>query len=233
LYFESYEDFCTKEFSFSFEVSLLLRVVLNAACTELEIRNAVMAIGALSRSQNSAHEFHEQPYPHEYPLKQYNSAIMELNQQLDGSARSWELAILGAILFTAIEAMQGHDRTQMHVRSAFAILKTLPRTTRTSSLYRPAIEETSVASGTKQSNFLADSDLVALFSVFCRLDPQASSFSALDSLTYAKEPIYHQNFQGSTKLANASAQLSAQCTPSLAIAHWEPKLSPTRQYRFH
>jgi hypothetical protein len=56
-------------------------------------------------------------------MMQYNLAIQELNNRLDSSARSWELALMGSIVFIAIEVLQEHeDKIQMHLRSAFAIL---------------------------------------------------------------------------------------------------------------
>lgn len=58
---------------------------------------------------------------------QYNQAITLLSQRLKSSAHNWELAILEAFLSTAFEVMQGREgRAKMHMRSAFAILKSSP-----------------------------------------------------------------------------------------------------------
>ncbi|KAH8649847.1 hypothetical protein BX600DRAFT_473690 [Xylariales sp. PMI_506] len=54
----------------------------------------------------------------------YNQAIRELNERLNESPRSWELAILGSLMFIAIEVLQGNDTgAQMHLQSARKIIK--------------------------------------------------------------------------------------------------------------
>jgi hypothetical protein len=59
-------------------------------------------------------------------MKQYNLALRSLNNTLDQSARSFELAILGSIVFINFEVILGVDtRVQMHIDGAFAMLESL------------------------------------------------------------------------------------------------------------
>lgn len=97
------------------------------------MRHAALAISALTRSHYHPSEAGDTPYQIEsaieYSMNQYNLAIQKLNKRLDTSTQSWELAILGSIVFIAIEVLQEHDnRVQMHLRSAFAIFEALPNT---------------------------------------------------------------------------------------------------------
>ena len=103
--------------------------MLQAVSSEPCMRHAALAISALTRSRYHPSEAGDALYQiesaTEYSMKQYNLAIQKLNKRLDTLTRSWELAILGSIIFTAFEALQGHDnRVQMHLRSAFAIFET-------------------------------------------------------------------------------------------------------------
>jgi hypothetical protein len=89
-----------------------------------------LAIGALSRIHYRPGESSSLVEPAaEYSIKQYNMAIRQLNNCLDASTRSWELAIMASIVFIVIEVLQGHDnqvRTLLH--SAFALLREHPAT---------------------------------------------------------------------------------------------------------
>lgn len=59
-------------------------------------------------------------------MKQYNMALRALNDALDGSTRSLELAILGSIVFIAFEVLWGADmRVKVHMDGAFSILNSL------------------------------------------------------------------------------------------------------------
>lgn len=59
-------------------------------------------------------------------MKQYNMALRALNDALDGSTRSLELAILGSIVFIAFEVLWGEDtRVKVHMDGAFSILNSL------------------------------------------------------------------------------------------------------------
>lgn len=61
-------------------------------------------------------------------MKQYNLGLRALNDALDGSTRSLELAILGSIVFIAFEVLWGADiRVKMHMDGAFSILDSLTR----------------------------------------------------------------------------------------------------------
>jgi hypothetical protein len=129
VHFEYFRDVCAPEFALYFELALWERFVLEA-CTEPCIGHAALAIGALSRIHYRPGESSSLAEPAaEYSIKQYNMAIRQLNNRLDDSIRSWELAIMASIVFIVIEVLQGHDnqvRTLLH--SAFALLRAHPDT---------------------------------------------------------------------------------------------------------
>lgn len=61
-------------------------------------------------------------------MMQYNIALRTLNDALDGSMRSLELAILGSIVFIAFEVLWGADmRVKMHMNGALSILNILTK----------------------------------------------------------------------------------------------------------
>jgi hypothetical protein len=126
VHFEYFRDVCAPEFALYFESALWERYVLEA-CTEPCIGHAALAIGALSKIHYRPSESSFQAA--EYSIKQYNMAIRQLNNRLDASAQSWELALMASIVFVAIEVLQGYEN---HVRSllhgAFALLRAHPDT---------------------------------------------------------------------------------------------------------
>lgn len=130
-HFEYFRVVCSKEFSLQFEETSWERIVLQAALAEPWMRHAALAVGALSRVHYLPVESQMSPFQAEpmaeYATKQYNLAIQKLNRRLDSSCRSWELALLGSIIFIAIEVLQKCDnRVGMHLQSAFAILESYP-----------------------------------------------------------------------------------------------------------
>jgi Fungal specific transcription factor domain len=161
-YFDYFINVCSKEFSLYFESPVWESIILQAASTEPCIRHAALAIGAMSRNN-----YHSQSseLALEYSMKQYNLALRALNDALDDSARSWELAILGSIVFIAFEVLWGVDtRARMHLDGAFAMLGSLP--------------EIGLGSTT---------DLGYLVSALSRLGGQISSFGTLYSRNWSGE----------------------------------------------
>jgi hypothetical protein len=63
-----------------------------------------------------------------YAITKYLEAVKTLNQSLDGSAQSMELALFASILFTVFEVLQGNDRAAlMHLKGGLGIIQTLHR----------------------------------------------------------------------------------------------------------
>lgn len=123
LHFEYFRDVCSKEFSLFFEMPSWEAIFLQAVCTEPCIRHAALAIAALSRTHYQPGGEVQDALLIEYSTKQYIEAIRGLNCRLDNSPQSWELAMLGSILFMVIEVIRGHGyRLQMHLSAAQAIL---------------------------------------------------------------------------------------------------------------
>jgi hypothetical protein len=182
--FEYFRDICAPEFALYFELALWERFVLEA-CTEPCIGHAALAIGALSRIHYRPSE--SSSLAAEYSLKQYNMAIRQLNNHLDASTESWELAIMASIIFIVIEFLQGHDnqvRTLLH--SAFALLRAHPDTVMRSDeqMNRGVRSEVAgVVSPTAltRSTFEVNPKLDYLVRALHRIYEQASSF---DSLLY-------------------------------------------------
>lgn len=235
LHIQSYQDFVIKEFSATFEVALWQRVILQAARTEKYVRSAIIAIGALVMHKNAGYLAHERLQRYEYSLVQYNSAIRELNRRLDNSAENWELSILGAFLFTAFEVIQGReDRAKIHIRSAFAILKSMPTSTthKTSFLY-PAPENPLQDAFNDPSSSSSASDAVALLNAFSRLDPQASPFRALNSLVSSQVPKLPPTFTSISQareylllITNAMHSVLSRATPENKSLPYSPLPSP-------
>jgi hypothetical protein len=54
----------------------------------------------------------------------YQDAVWALNRRLDSSESSWELALVGSLLFTAFEILQNRDRpANLHFDGGFAVLQ--------------------------------------------------------------------------------------------------------------
>ena len=63
----------------------------------------------------------------EYSMKKYSLASKMLGDRMRNGTADWKLAILGSLMFLAIEVLQGHELgALMHIRSGEAIIKSLP-----------------------------------------------------------------------------------------------------------
>jgi hypothetical protein len=184
-HFDYFIKICTKEFSLYFESPVWESIILQAACTEPCIRHAALAIGAMSRnnyhSQSSELAF-------EYSMKEYNLALRVLNDALDESARSWELAILGSIVFIAFEVLWGVDsKVRMHLDGALAMLGNLPDIGLDEGKYQDD-DSSGLVAGTKRYSsigFGSTTDLGYLVSALSRLGGQVSSFGILCSRNWS------------------------------------------------
>ena len=192
LHFEYFRVVCIPEFSLYFQEVMWETIVLQAISSEPCMRHAALAISALTRSRYHPSEAGDAPYQIEsaieYSMKQYNLAIQKLNKRLDISTQSWELAILGSIIFTAFEALQGHDnRVQMHLRSAFAILEAHPNAA-TCSMSCTDSGVTPLVAGENcwtawGYTHRSSRDLDYLVKALIFIDEQASSFTAFHEST--------------------------------------------------
>ncbi|KAE8446940.1 hypothetical protein EG329_011422 [Mollisiaceae sp. DMI_Dod_QoI] len=118
LYFDYFKNVCIQEFSLYFEDASWEKIILQAALAEPCIQHAAIAISALSRSQyESGHDALE------YSTRRYILAIQALRTCLE-SVQNYELALLGSLVFIAIEMLQGHDnRVIMLLQSSAALLR--------------------------------------------------------------------------------------------------------------
>ena len=125
-HFEYFRVVCTKELSLYLGTGLWETLVLRAAFTERCILHGVLALGALSRNTVPS-SVSRQPalspgFLAGYSLGKYNLAIRELNRRITASPSSWQLAVLGSMIFIAIESLQrNHDVVKMHLQGALAI----------------------------------------------------------------------------------------------------------------
>lgn len=126
-HFEYFRVVYAKELSLLLGSSLWESLVIRAAFSERCILNAVVALGALSRNTvPGARKGSALPteFPMGYSLRKYNLAIQELNNRLAASPSRWDLAILGSLIFIAVESLRGNYGTaQMHLQGALAIIK--------------------------------------------------------------------------------------------------------------
>jgi hypothetical protein len=179
-HFEYFRDICAPEFALYFELHSWSNFVLQAAYREPSMWHAALAISALSRRHYVPNKSgYEDKLLYEYGVKQYNYAIQNLNRRLDCSTQSLELAILASIVFITIEVLQGHnDKVQIHLRCAFAILKTQPK-----AITKFAMNENfgsiSLVTDAPPYTLQSPSDLNYLVEALIRVNEQVLSFSAL------------------------------------------------------
>lgn len=117
-------------------------------------------------------------------MRQYNLAFRTLNDALDNSARSSELAILGSIAFVAFEVLWGVDtRVKMHLDGALAMLGSLSEN---SVDERKSQTDSSLGypSGSERHRWMGlgyATDFGYLASAVSRLNEQVSSFGTLSN----------------------------------------------------
>jgi hypothetical protein len=128
-HFDYFQVVVTEEFSAFFNSNLYKQLVLTTAHHEQFVLNAVLAIGALRRFQldpsvisptwNDAAVF-------AYVTKKYTTASRLLRQSIESGTATWRLAVLGCLIFIAIEVLQGHEfGAILHMKNAVAILKSV------------------------------------------------------------------------------------------------------------
>jgi len=126
VYFDYFRTACTGEFSSYFHASLWKQIVLQAAHMESFILNAILAIGALRRSQLVTSPTTTNIL--EYCMYKYELASAGLARTIRSGAADSTLTLLGSLVFLAIEVLLGHEAgALMHLQSGVAILRSLPR----------------------------------------------------------------------------------------------------------
>jgi hypothetical protein len=118
-HFEYFTVMCTGSLSGYFENPLWNKTILQISYSEPAIRNAVIALSSILRYHYT--QAHSSIDRHE-PALNYQNALQALNRRLDGSAISWELALLGSLLFTSFEALGGRDAGALqHLDAGLAV----------------------------------------------------------------------------------------------------------------
>lgn len=199
--FDYFRVVCAQDFSRYFEVKLWQRLVVQAAASEPCILHAVLAIGCLSQIREEREEgavIDASTSQFSYFLIHYNTAIKLLRQNLQSPNANWVLALLGSLVFIAIEVLQSHDDVAyMHMRKAFAILRNLPD-------FEPYSGHKLESLTDKHCSFRSldiplqvapSDDLDDLISAFSRLDVQVSSFSNIHSSGHLRIPILPAVFE--------------------------------------
>ncbi|RDL37475.1 uncharacterized protein BP5553_04908 [Venustampulla echinocandica] len=124
LHFDYFRVSCTEEFSRSFNPPLWKQLILRAAYTEPFMLHAVLSIGALRRSQLLPISSASTVVMLHYSKKWYEIATGELAEMLKAQSVDWKLALLGSLVFLAVEVLRGHEHgALLHFRSGFSILK--------------------------------------------------------------------------------------------------------------
>lgn len=127
-HFEYFRVVCIKELSSYLGTNIWESLLLRAALSESCILNGILALGALSRNATSGGVNGKSTlapgFPVGYSLRKYNEAIRDLSRRLAVAPGNWELAILGSLIFIAIENFQGnYDAARVHLHGALAILE--------------------------------------------------------------------------------------------------------------
>jgi hypothetical protein len=127
-HFEYFRVVFNKEFSLYLGTDVWEALLLRAALAEPCILHGVVALGALSRntvpSIANGKPALSPGFTLGYSLRKYNQAIQELNNRLAASPSSWQLAIVGSMIFIAIESLQGnYDVAETHLRGSLKILQ--------------------------------------------------------------------------------------------------------------
>lgn len=125
VYFDYFRTACTGEFSSYFHATLWKHIILQAAHVESFILNAILAIGALRRSQLVTSLTNTSVL--EYCMFKYSMASAGLAQTIQNETANSSLTLLASLVFLAIEVLLGHEAAAlMHLRSGAAILRSLP-----------------------------------------------------------------------------------------------------------
>ena len=197
-HFHYFRTVCATTFSGYFHDSIWETLILQISYLEPCIRHAAIAIGALHRSQ--VHPTHAVADAGEgsntrYAVTKYLEAVKTLNQRLDSSARSMELALFASILFMVFEVLQGNDIVgRMHLKGGLGIIQ---------SLHRQSIH---VCPNSTQSTVIHGrqlTELGVLTNAFLRLDVQASNAALVYSVEGIK-PLHCPNIFGSVLEARNS-----------------------------
>ncbi len=182
-HFEYFRNVCANALSGYFRVPLWENAILQVAYTEPAIWQAVVAIGALHRSQMSLMDVRADADDanKRYAAVQYLQAIKTLNQKLDSSTTSLELARLASLLFMIFEALRGNDTAALvHLEGGYSILTNLRNRFQNSASYDPH----SIA----QFSHLRTSDSVAS-------EPHSSSLDDLEHLMQAFSRVEVSDYQ--------------------------------------
>ena len=198
-HFDFFRTVCTSSFSAHFNANLWKGIILRAAHTEPFILHAVLAIGALTRFNTHA-PVYTTPIL-EYSLKKYSLASRMLGQKIKSGTAGWKLAVLGSLIFLAIEVLQGHEMgALLHMRSGEAILRSLP--SGKSGIYN-TLSITSVKETTNVAIDCGDSgDLVTAYT---RLSIDEYPFLGLcgSSNSEPEVPLSFKNIKNARSILNA------------------------------
>jgi hypothetical protein len=133
-HFEYFTVMCNGSLLGYFENPLWNKTILQISHSEPAIRNAAIALASILRYHYT--QAHSSIDRHE-PTLNYHNALQALNRRLDGSAISWELALLGSLLFTSFEALGGRDAGALqHLDAGLAVLDEYALTHPVSSSYK-------------------------------------------------------------------------------------------------
>jgi hypothetical protein len=128
MHFDFFRHVCARDFALVFESSIWESILVQAAHAERSLFHATLAVSVLTR----AHYFPTQVFHGSgcsdlavaYAIWQYNLGIKCLNARLRSRVNCTELAILGSILFMAIEGFQGYRKQMLvHLRGGLALLQ--------------------------------------------------------------------------------------------------------------
>ncbi|KAF4631401.1 hypothetical protein G7Y89_g6725 [Cudoniella acicularis] len=171
-YFEFFRILCTTSSSRYFEDPLWDKTILQMAQSESSIRNGVLALAVLLHPQNNPSDI---TIERQKSNVKYLHAIQSLNNSLDTSTASWELALIASLLFTSFEVLRGNPNdtaSLQHFGAGQAILKEY-------------ISKPQYISGTLKN----------LSKAFSRFDTQACSFAIFYQSKSVGTPAVPETFE--------------------------------------
>lgn len=227
-HFDYFRTKCVEEFSGFFDQNLWQRLILQAAHTEVFVLHAVLAIGALRRSQlaNPHSPRVTNPVMFEYSLRNYSAASKILGLRIEAGTVDWKLVVLGSLVLLAIEVLQGHESgALMHLRNGAAILKGILPTA-------VDVSSTVMVCGTSVPYTQHGTESEYLITAFTRLSVQELPFFGLPSSIASPAPTIPSQTLYFTTVRDGRHSLNSIISAAHAFVRrygqQDPRISPVQ-----
>jgi Fungal specific transcription factor domain len=165
------------QFAGPFSSELWSKLLPRLSLQEDAIRHAIVAIGALHETADSAADANA-----EYAMRQYGKAISDvLVLDISKSDTAADTALISCVLFTAFESMQGHYRSAMtHVTAGLKILREQEVSNRKEAYMPRELAKSAFMQLDTQSREIGDVSLRPILKLSWRTNPPATTLQTLD-----------------------------------------------------